>query len=86
MQKCTRYAVFISDTGRRVTQPLPFEGEPPKYYDTKDGERLPLRMVAHYDPETDHASHVDVLAGRREQDAADRRRREFNARRYGRAS
>jgi hypothetical protein len=79
--KCNRYALYISDTGRRVTQPLPFDGEAPKYYDCKDGERLPLRMIGHYDIESDTTSHVDVYAGRMAQDAADRRRREFNVRR-----
>ena len=81
MQKCTKYLVYVSDRGRRVTQPWPFTTEPPRYFDCKDGERLPLRMVGHYDPETDHSSHVDVYAGRMAQDAADRRRQAFNLRR-----
>lgn len=86
--RCQKYALYVSDGGRKVTQPWPFAEEPPMFYDTIDGERLPLRMVGTYHPEDERTSHVAIAKRKATTDWADveRRRREFSAKRYGRAS
>lgn len=86
--KCERYCLFVSDTGRKVTQVLHHDGEPPQYFDTFDGERLPLRMVGTYHADDARTSHVALAKQKARADWAEveRRRREFNARQFGRAS
>lgn len=49
---CTRYALFVGDNGRKVTQPLCTEGDAPKQYTCRDGTVLPLVMVARYHEDT----------------------------------
>lgn len=85
--KCERYCLFVSDTGRKVTQVLHHDGEPPQYFDTFDGERLPLRMVGTISAD-ERSNHLAVAKqkARQDWDAVERRRREFNARQFGRAS
>lgn len=79
--KCSRFALFVSDTGRKVTQVLHHDGEPPQYFDTFDGERLPLRMVGTIGP-TGRTTHVDAKQKAKADWAeVERRRREFAARR-----
>ncbi len=80
---CVKYALYVSEKGRKVTQPWPFVEEPPMYYDTLDGERLPLVMVGTYDPKDDRSHHIGTVKAKARQEWAEveRRRREFAARR-----
>ena len=69
---CQRYALFVGDNGRKVTQPLHTEGDAPRQYTCRDGTVLPLVMVARYHEDTQHTSHVElVMPPRREPNVVD---------------